>query len=177
MLDHPTLKRLGVTPAKLALIGVLAIVLIGVIALPCFSRQDIQATQPTESGSTRATRTSAKAPRGATGATNHTDLTATDQSAAWPLLHPDDVKKHNPFMLPKRLRPLAVAGADNSDNSIDSDSLQILRNLSNSEGGIVLLTGNEPIARIGATTIRLGDKIGRYRVSKIDAQGVWLVDE
>lgn len=192
MSDTNALKRLGFTPAKIALVVFLAIVLLVVIVVQWPSgpgappvTQAAQAAANSPTGD--ATNGDAPARPDATTASvaslddamNGPVGDATDDShrRAWPAIDPDQAKRHNPFILPNHWRSPTASDGDKSPNPDDPESRQILRELSQAEGGIVMTNGNVTIARIGATTLRLGDKIGRYRVSKIDATGVWLVDE
>ena len=168
MLNTPLIKRLGLTPAKLILIGVLAIVLVivVVIQLPSGSSAPVASEAPIVD--------SVETP-----VTSPVDERSTEPAAQakrqvdWPTLALNEVVRHDPFQLPAHLRP---ARPQESEPNNPQDR-QHLQTLTNAESGMVLMVGDEHVARIGATTLRTGDKIGSYRVSKIDATGVWLVDE
>ena len=170
MFDAPWLKRWGVTPAKLALIGVLAVVLVAVVV---FQWPDTSASAPAVELNRAATRdkaaTSASPPQARAGSPS----APTRAAVVWPKLTLAEIVRHNPFQLPEKMRPQPAK----ADNPQDAQDQQILQTLTDPSSVVILMVGEEHVARVGATTFRPGDKIGHYRVAKIDATGVWLVDE
>lgn len=177
MLDFPILKQWGVTPAKLTLIAVLAVVLVGVIALQ-WPRADVAAPVPAASASVSSETTQrALAMNSNRRAAEPDAAAAPPKRAPWPELTMQEIVQNNPFLLPASVRPTPKSAGDSPTNPQDAYGQQILQELSQAESGILLMAEGEALARIGAKRIHTGDKIGPYRVSKIDATGVWLVDE
>ena len=170
MFETPLMKRLGVTPAKLALVGVLAVVLIVVIVLQWPS----SSPAPTAANvSDVAADKEEPTPEDRPVAPAGNAVSPARPPVAWPEISLTEVAQHDPFRLPAHLRPArpTVKPQDNPHNR------NILQELAEAQGGMILMVGNEHVARVGAKTLRTGDKIGTFRVSKIDATGVWLVDE
>ena len=168
MFETPLMKRLGVTPAKLALIGVLAVVLLVVIVIQWPSSAQ---SPPAVLNAVNATEEDGAA-RGSV-APPTADQQSPRSQVVWPELTLAEIVQHDPFQLPVHLRPNPV----NESKPKDSHDPLILQTLTEAEEGMILMVGNEHVARVGAKTLRPGDKIGSYRVSKIDATGIWLVDE
>jgi hypothetical protein len=177
MFETPMMKRFGVTPAKLALVAVLAVVLVVVVVVQLSGGNNPApkaAKVEPQVNSDRAARRSS--PIAATGvsATSAGSRQPAFTPVALPPVKLADVVRHNPFQLPAHLKPDSTNDPENQTNPHNQ---QFLRELTSQKKGIVLMVGGEHVARIGATTLRPGDKFGGYRVSKIDATGVWLVDE
>ena len=171
MFNSLRLKQWGLTPAKMALIAILAVVLVVVVAvqLPgAAGPEPVVATPP------RPVRKAVPVRTEPATTTSPTIANAGVAATPLPQIPIADIVRHNPFRLPAHLRPSLP---DNSTKPTDPQNQHILQELISSQSGIVLMVGGEHVARIGATTIRVGDKFGQYRVSKIDAAGVVLVDE
>lgn len=168
------LKRLGVTPGKLALIGALAFILMAVTAYQILSPSG-SAPPDSNSQSADLLKETNDSISSETHLAQSTDLGKSPHRTPWPKLSLEEIASHNPFVLPQ-LRPAAAIAADNSQSPHDPQRLQALSELSATGVTIVMLEDGQPVARVGARTIRLGDEIAGYRVSKIDASGVWLVD-
>ena len=170
MFDTPLMKRIGVTPAKLVLVGVLGVVFVIVIVIQWpASSPTLPSTNVNEVKASEDEVVEVEASGRSTTPPDVKPPTETD----WPALSMGEIVQHDPFLLPIHLRPVRRE-VDKPTNPQDP---HILQTLSQAEGGMLLLVGKEHVARVGAVTLRPGDKIGSYRVSKIDATGIWLVDE
>lgn len=171
MLDTPLMKRMGVTPARLVLVGVLAVVLLVVIVIQWPASSP---TLPTTDVSDVKASSDEPAVQEAFTESRDTPVSIPLRSEVnWPVLSLEEVVRYDPFQLPIHLRPVHHGEAKPSN----PQDPQILQTLSQAESGMILMVGKEHVARVGAATLRPGDKIGSYRVSKIDATGIWLVDE
>lgn len=170
MFDVPWLRRLGVTRGKLVLIGVLAVVLVTVVVLQW---PEASTPSPTIELNNAAAGDDVTTPTASSEPQNRPSETPARAAVVWPQLTLAEIVRHNPFQLPEEMRPEPAK----VDNQQDSQDQRILQSLTEPSSAMILMVGEEHVARVGATTLRPGDKIGHYRVAKIDATGVWLVDE
>jgi hypothetical protein len=172
MLSSPALKKLGVTPARLALIGVLAVMLLSVLVYQ-FGTSGGQDKNPAPLASEEPSAEQHAAPQSQSGIASQ----APASLAPWPKLPLEQISQHDPFRLPPVLRKELGAGLDSPQSPQAEHNQQLLSELTSAGTGMVIVSGGQRIARVGANTLRVGDTIGGYRVWKIDAQGVWLVDD
>jgi hypothetical protein len=91
---------------------------------------------------------------------------AVDQSWAEPAL--SDVIKYDP------LAAGSWAGAHTVSPEDEALTEKRINELMASKDAIIFMTGDKRVARIGAQEFRVGDTLGRYRISEITSQGVVL---
>lgn len=162
--------KVGATPGKLALIGVLALAMVIVTASNWPSAPappvDVAATAPvpTPSGLPPTTEgipnTQEAAPAGPFG------QFAEDRH--WPELPLDEVTAFDPFATSAWAAPLAAAAEGPAYNQ------EQINELFAAENAIILVAGDKRIASIGDREYKIGDVIGRFRISDISSRGVVL---
>jgi hypothetical protein len=175
--------RIGATRGKLALIGLLAVVLAGVVIAnfrgdanasaaslaPTAASEVAQprpvaaATTPRRSPTARAASISSSA--GAKHATPFGEFAA---DANWPEYSLDELVSFDPFAAPAWNAP---AKAADGGEVAQAASLQQLQEAQNA---IILVSGNERVARIGSQEYRVGDKVGPYLITGISSAGIVL---
>ena len=172
----------GVTPAKLVLIGVLAVVLLVVIVLQLpKSRSSAQPQRP-------AARNPAADEAPSRNPTNPQDSNEQPARAekptpvAWPEPSLRAVLAHDPFAPPDWTRPPGELGNLASDSATDgnqhgsSASRQLLAELHSTGVSLVMISGKDRRARIGQMEVREGDQIGGFVVQEINSDGVVLIE-
>ncbi len=160
--------KVGATPGKLALIGVLALAMVIVIASNWPSAPalpvDVAATAPTPNGLPPTTEgipnTQEAAPAGPFG------QFAEDRN--WPELPLHEVTAFDPFATSAWAAPLAAAAEGPAYNQ------EQINELFAAENAIILVAGDKRIASIGDREYKIGDVIGRFRISDISSRGVVL---
>ena len=175
----------GATPGKLALIGVLALALVGVVwknfsggsgekltARVEKERPELAAASaavmPAPSGGPAVNTEGTPAPAGAAvanGVNSFGDF-AVDQS--WPEPALDEVIKHDP------LAAGGWAGAPTKSPEDEALTEKRINELMASKDAIIFMAGDKRVARIGTQEFRVGDTLGRYKISEITSQGMVL---
>jgi hypothetical protein len=163
--------RLGATPGKLALIGVLAVVLIGVIASNWPSAapaSDEVAGETTDvSPMFNSVADALAATPGAPAPGDPFGEFASD--ADWPELPLKEVTRHDPFAAAAwAVRPDAL------DEAEEEYSEEQINELLSAQNAIILMTGDRRIARIGSQEFEVGDVYGHFKIVEISARGVVL---
>lgn len=175
-------KKIGVTPGKLLLVGVLGCVLVTVIRLQLGARETSGVSRSADRRVDRMRRRSSKASTERTG--NH-DVTAVTRTAQqWPEIPLKKVLAHDPFALPPALAPPAPAptpkqaaeGRANRQQDIElarsrGQALAAVR-----EQGIqmILVNPGDPVALVGDRPVRVGDVLEGFQVVAISADGITL---
>lgn len=168
--------------AKWMLVGVLGVVLVGVVVWQLLPSGDATAVNesrgaaPNVEGEAPADRLPRRFPAKGVSLTASPTTIATQ----WPTIPLAKIVAHDPFA-PETL-PGVAAGAAASESDAElaaqqeraaqlAETLEALR-----ERGVnlVLHTADGPVATIGDRMIKVGDKVGDYRVTEIDADGVVL---
>jgi hypothetical protein len=154
-----TKKRFGATPAKLALVAVLAVVQLAVIVRAVWHRSEVVAIAAPSAESTPATTST---PAATPGPTNE----ARD-ATRWPVASLEEALAFDPFQKPQWL--MEITAATESAIANPSESLQQLKQ----EGAsIVVLSDDGKAATIGDQQFRIGDVIDGYQVTDITIHGV-----
>ncbi len=158
--------RVGATPAKLALVALLAVVLIVVIVrqlpndTPPPSRAQVTASVPSKAeDETDTVAAQATDPETTTQQQNET-------TSPWPETSLDELLTHDPFATPA----WAIAAVSDSDTRQASklDELQ-------KQGVSIVMIGEEAkTATIGERRVRVGDVLEGYRITDITSKGVLL---
>jgi hypothetical protein len=165
--------KAGASPAKLALIAILALALIGVIASNFTSSgepaaESHSAQEVPRAGTAPSTATSTPAARVAQAETaNPLGDFAADES--WPEPAMREVTRFDPFAAPEWA--VAASGEQAADEEV---SAKQLNELLSSKDAIIFMSGDKRVARIGKMEFRVGDVIGHYKISDITSQGVVL---
>jgi hypothetical protein len=191
-----TLKRIGLTPGKAVLIGILGIVLVGVVYKQYRSFGADEAIEPAPAATTprpsgqRATvpaAPSAAVVQPKTSGDANVELLALDQSR-WRSPELSAVIAYDPFALPPTFPqpPKTGIAAELAEGvmgaSAAADAEQLAEALENlqmqleelkSRGVHVILNKNDQyVAMIGDRTIHVGDEINGFIVTEIDLEGV-----
>jgi len=174
-------ERIGATRGKLALVGVLAVVLVVVIVaqLPSTTGYDNAATADVSSIKARNT--------------HNNDITESEEALPsmektqidispreWPELSIDAITAFDPLAAPSwyvaaaQIEKTNEAGEQAFASAEDAADASALAALQEAGATIVLITNGERIATIGDQRIRIGDNIEGYEVSDITDQGVIL---
>ncbi len=166
---------------KWCLVGVLGVVLMSVVGWKIFSAGG---KPPAKDKSTKAAQRTERATRHAPRkfpAKNLPVTAAPTTPLKWPTISLAQAVAHDPFapeVSPGTTTTASDALTDEVSRALEAqraatlaETLQALR-----ERGVtmVLHTADGPVATIGDRTIKVGDKVGDYRVTEIDSHGVVL---
>ena len=188
-------KQAGVTPGRIILIGVLAIVL-GAVLYSRFGPESAQGPPPTASRSAarqRATKAGSAAAKSAEAAA----LKKTGAVSVWQSPELAAVVKHDPFALPAAFPQPRQPGdeADLAQNAAQAQSasaqlaaLEAERTKSEAElqalrqQGVHVIIENKNnkkqyVAVVGTEKVHVGDKIQGFTVIAIDANGVQVAKD
>jgi hypothetical protein len=186
----PLSERLGASPGKLALIGVLAVALVGVLYLQYggHGASGLAALDGEE------TFGSPRRPGRATASPSELPVDAWMLHAApldeqlWEVADLREIVKYDPFALPAAFpqpvqvtidpvdtagKPLAD-GVSNGDpwSSIVEDLQMQLQELRQRGVRVIVNRGDQYVAMIGDRTVHVGDEINGFTVTAIDPDGV-----
>jgi hypothetical protein len=176
------MQRAGVTPGKMVLVAVLAVVLVTVIVLQ-LGGSTAEPVKPRASA--KKTKAGAKQRAADTKARTVTAKNADRKPAVrqtpWPRVPLDETIRHDPLAVPRWLAPPTPTVADSADSPEPSQETQSQRHMAwerlRGQGvAVVLITRDGPVATVGDRQVRVGDLIDGFRVEKIDGQGLLLVD-
>ena len=162
--------KVGATPGKLALIGILAVVMVSVIASNWPS-----AAAPLEDETALAAAPSGPVPPAASQTTTDTP----DASPAspfgefaedhhWPELPLKEVTEFDPFAVSKWAAPPTSVDGGPAYNQ------EQINELLAAENAIIFVSGDNRIARIGEQEFHVGDVLGRFKITDISSKGVVL---
>lgn len=158
--------QLGATPGKLALIGLLAAVMLAVIAsnwssapAPPVAAPAVAAALVSEQLPTPSVTTPAQ-PAGPFG--------EFAEDRHWPQKPLDEVTAFDPFA------PAKWAVLPAADGPAAAHDEEQINELLAAENAIIFVAGDKRLARIGEHDYQIGDVIGRFRISDISAKGVVL---
>ncbi len=171
-------ERIGASRGKLALVGLLAVVLVVVIVaqLPSSNSDDLPTAPVSRMSEPEAAAESASAP-------SSSEKTSVDQPPRkWPELSMNAIVAFDPLAAPSWY--LAATHVEQSNENEQDDptlasaeeraSSAVLEALQQAGTTIVLTANGERIATIGEQQFRIGDRIAGYLVSDITDQGVIL---
>jgi hypothetical protein len=189
-------KQAGVTPGKLALIGVLAVVLVGVLYLQFAPKsKPAPVAQLAPMAVTRAATTAAAAPTssGQQAAENPAaERKKTLTVANWHSPQLANVVAYDPFALPAAFpKPptpeeaaLAQSAAATSSEDAAEKEAEIAAAREKAESDLAQLKqmgvkaiierNNKWVAIVGDKTVRVGDEIHGFRVIAIEGNDVWV---
>jgi len=174
-------ERVGASPAKLALIGILGLVLVMVVwsnwpqsaARPEQSpaSDELNTESLTQGTTSTAPRVPAAVSPAATGGASGGPASpfgefATDDS--WPEMPLKEVTKFDPFATAAWAIP---PEADKVEQAYNEEQI---KELLSAENAIIFTAGDVRVARIGTQEFRVGDIIGGFKISDISSRGVVL---
>jgi hypothetical protein len=162
--------KVGATPGKLALIGILAVVMVIVIASNWPS-----AAAPLADETPLAAEPSAQAPPAASEATTDSPEASPAspfgefaEDRHWPELPLKEVTEFDPFAISKWAAP--SVGVDGAPALNETQINELLA----AENAIIFVSGDKRIARIGDQEFQVGDVLGRFKITDISSKGVVL---
>jgi hypothetical protein len=188
--EQPSLSnRLGVTRGKLITMGVLAIAFLVVLRVEYGgSTPEVVPTKLSTRSSRRVKKSHAAAPTPSPNDKHEEPMEVVD-TASWAIPELTEVIAYDPFALPAAFpQPKAKIASDLSgasavslaDPGLDAATRlkeverirQELEQLRRQGVQIILTEGDQFVAMIGDETVRVGDKIGEFKITAIDADGV-----
>ena len=163
-------KKGGATRGQLALIGILAIVLVGVIVVQLPDSSE----EPAASSSVNRRRPKRSSAVAASVENNQVDKRA--ESREWPEYDADKLAQFDPLAAPRWYQDAIEVQANQPATVQVKEVVEELEleELQKSGTSIVLIDGKQRIATVGEQRIQVGDKIDGYQVSEITDQGVVL---
>jgi hypothetical protein len=174
-------ERIGVTRGKLALVGVLAVVLVVVIVvqLPGPASVDKAATTAiTSLGELEQVDNDKGESNSETNQANKNRIDTRPRQ--WPKLSIDTIIAFDPLVTPSWYVAAAQVEPTNEQDDLslaeaeDNARAAALATLQQTGASIVLIANGERIATIGEQSVRIGDSIQGFQVSDITDQGVIL---
>lgn len=192
-------SKQSVTQGKLILIGVLAVVLVGVVYWNYFRdppRAGSTAKQPAKAGEQHAKRSAPAAARQTAPAAGAQPSRPAQGGGGrprkpWPKFDLADVIARDPFTLPAAFpqphsslasaaeigEPLPSPSPASQTEAATQERADTLAAMKQQGVQLVLQNGREYVAKIGDRQVRVGDKIGGLRVVDISLRGVVLEGE
>lgn len=191
-------KRIGVTPGKLVLIGVLAVVLLGVLYVQfgaggsaesvLAAEEAVEPLSPPTKSAAPAVANAARADV-APAASPSENQAATARTTQWSIPDVARITEHDPFALPLAF-PQPARSADGkgltAENLKATDAATrasrladevakrqtALEELRRRGVSVIVKQRGQYVAMIGDRTIRVGDEINGFTVTSIEADGV-----
>ena len=176
-----TASQLGLTPRKIALVVVLALVLATVLFVQFRSPQPATDTANSDNNAAgralkphrlRPSRPQATVP----------SKTVARVTRAWPEMTREEAQQHNPFRIPDRLAPTPQPAVDQQATAADEEDphpvdmqrqrQEFLDSLRESGVTLVVESGGEKVAYIGSLSVRVGQEVNGLRVTDIGRDGV-----
>lgn len=186
------MEKTGATPAKLAFVGVLAMVLVGVVInlLPESSASSqLVASRDSSAKQFKPIRqhprkTGESTPTSTNDATISTNKAPTDHPIrAWKKLSMDRILSYDPLAVPAWLvdarnaaPPLDEASRLAAEAEKERREEEFLRLLREQGAKVIVFSGNEKRAAIGNQLVRIGETIGGFRITDITRKGIVLTE-
>jgi hypothetical protein len=163
----PKRDRVGATRGKLALVGVLAVVLVYVLASN-FGGASPEAVPAADAASPEQAipGAAASAPVAVAGASPFGEF-AEDHD--WPKPSLDKLISFDPLGAPPWIA--VVERVEIGSGESDAKSLEELRNAASA---IIFIADGQRVARIGSQNYRVGDLVGPYQITEITSAGIVL---
>jgi hypothetical protein len=157
-------KGAGATRGQLALVGVLAVILVGVVAnnLRGPAEEPTAAVPPVVPATSGPASSAIVANKPAADGSPFGEFAV---DADWPAPSLEQLINFDPFA-----PPASVAAVEQGSDSTD-DSLS---NLKQAQDAIIFVAGGQRVARIGETEYHVGDAVGRFRITEISSAGIVL---
>lgn len=179
------MSKIGVTPGKLVMVGVLAAILVAVLVSQIGTRTESAEEPSREQQAKRET------PRSAGAAARMSAIRESEvgdrKDRQWPEILLEEVIAHDPFALPEALAPPPTvdSGTGPRKQRADAQQAQKLREEREKalaavrERGVqmVLIDQKEQVAIVGDRAVRIGEVLEGFRVVAINSAGVTLSEE
>ena len=180
--------RAGVTPGKLALVGVLAIVLIAVIVgqLP---EGSVDSPQDITDSAAKRSKPSPQDPGNVPETRADFAIASTNQGSmeqpirTWPKLPMERILAYDPMAIPEwfaAVRDVAPPVDEASRLSAEAErqqrNEQVLTQLRDQGAKAVVFSGNDKRAAIGQQSVRIGETIEGFKIIDITHKGVVLTE-
>jgi hypothetical protein len=173
--------RIGATRGKIAVVGALGAVLVTVLAsnFRGAAEEPAVASLTADAAATPVAPAAPQAPALAPAATasqspnRPTTAAPFGEFAAdgdWPAYSLEKLVRFDPFAAPAWMAVTEQSAED------DQDDDQTLKDLQEAQNAIILVTGDQRVARIGSQEYRVGDMVGAYRITDISSAGIVLSD-
>lgn len=170
-----TLKKIGATPAKLAVVGVLGVVFLAVVVPQLRGKSSGMAAA--DSRRTKKTKSKEQAEQQPEKPVNpSTDANPKSRAVhEWTKIPFEQIVSYDPLAAPGWFVE-AVAVPEITELDDDRDNAVALADLEKQGANIVVIANQRRIASIGSQTVRVGDLIEGYQVSNITTEGVVLTE-
>jgi hypothetical protein len=164
----PKRDRVGATRGKLALVGVLAVVLVYVLASNFGGGASADAAPSAEAAAQEqaAPALEAAAPVTVAGGSPFGEFV---EDRDWPKASLDKLLSFDPLGAPPWMA--VVEREDIGSGESDATSLEELRNAASA---IIFIADGQRVARIGSQDYRVGDLVGPYQITEITSAGIVL---
>lgn len=159
-------KKSGASPAQLALVGILSLVLIGVLASQWLGGSAPPADAADSSTSLDSKRSTEDTP----AAAGQSPFGAFAADEPWPALDVAEAIKFDPLRTPE----WAPAAPDIEALAEQRHSEEKLNELRNATNAIIITAGDRRIAHIGKHEYQVGDTVGEFEITDISSAGVVL---
>jgi hypothetical protein len=167
--------RIGATRGKLALVGLLAMVLVYVLWSNFAGSQEHLAI--TEPGSMPVVPPAVVSPSPSASKTQPEVTPGTSPFGAfavdgsWPEPDLEVLVKFDPLSAPPWMGVVEQLDEGPCDDEAQSKSLEELQKAQNA---IIFMSGKQRVARIGGEDYRIGDMVGHYKITDISSAGIVL---
>ena len=179
------MKKIGATPAKLVVVGVLGVVLLAVVVPQLLGSQQHGPQQHSKSPEVPTNDSLSKTalkpqPHGNAPSENTSGpaLSKTENRPApvWPQIPMEQILSYDPLAAPPWFIAAMSQPKENIKTARNEDNLEVLEELEQQGASIVVITSQARVARIGDLQIRIGDRIEGFHVSDITTKGVVLTE-
>jgi hypothetical protein len=163
--------RVGATRGKLALVGVLALVLVYVLISNLSAMGGAAALQTGETAApTHATADAVKEDLVAPAPVGANPFGGFAEDRNWPRASLDKVTSFDPLAAPDWLAPAERVATTDAEQS-ETNTLEELRSAASA---IIIVADGHRIARIGSQDYHVGDFVGPYQITDISSAGIVL---
>ncbi|MCG8450838.1 MAG: hypothetical protein MI725_14820 [Pirellulales bacterium] len=170
-----TMQKLGVTPAKLALVGVLGVVLLAVVVPQLRSESPLVTTA--DSSSQQKDRKARLTRLKENNKQPSSERTTEDRPPqVWPVIPLGQVVEYDPLAKPMWFVNARNATEKEREIAATNENLKTLEELEKQGASIVVISNRDSAATIGEQQVRVGDRIKGFEVSDITTEGVVLIE-
>jgi len=170
MTEQTWMQKTGATPAKLALTGVLAVIL-AVVIWSQGSSPDSTSVATSSRSSAHQTSTEKTQPRTKAPKVADQQSPVTSSGPRWQELPLEAITAHDPLRVPPWYRQNDQEEGEAKSGTL-LDAQELVEKLQQETSRIVIVTGDEKVAQFGEVEIRVGDMIQGFRVTEITTDGI-----
>ena len=170
-----TMQKLGATPAKLALVGVLAVVLL-IVVVPLVKGKKSAPDHPQVSAQKKTKKTRPHRHKLNTNQDSGKTDKETLPEVSWPEISMEEIVKNDPMKVPNWFVQVSREKKREKQLVDTSKNLRVLEQLEELGASIVVIAEDERIATIGEQQVKIGDRIEGFEVSDITTEGVVLTE-